>query len=110
MERSKLLVLLQECQAEVTRENRHLASMGSERLIKEHRVSTERAGQLAKAPVLIRTVSGRIQCCCVVKGKGLINLIQKSCGSAFLTLFLLFPLRPSSEKRVLSPSVRSGCS
>ncbi|KAF1374585.1 hypothetical protein PFLUV_G00230620 [Perca fluviatilis] len=37
VERSKLMVLLQECQAEVTRENRHLASMGSERLIKEHR-------------------------------------------------------------------------
>ena len=42
VERSKLTLLLQECQAEVTRENRHLASMGSERLIKEHRVSTER--------------------------------------------------------------------
>lgn len=42
VERSKLMMLLQECQAEVTRENRHLASMGSERLIKEHRVSTER--------------------------------------------------------------------
>ena len=42
VERSKLMVLLQECQAEVTRENRHLAGMGSERLIKEHRVSTER--------------------------------------------------------------------
>lgn len=41
VERSKLMVSLQECQAEVTRENRHLASMGSERLIKEHRVSTE---------------------------------------------------------------------
>lgn len=41
VERSKLMVLLQECQAEVTRENRHLASMGSERLIKEHRVSTK---------------------------------------------------------------------
>lgn len=41
VERSKLTVLLQECQAEVTRENRHLANMGSERLIKEHRVRTE---------------------------------------------------------------------
>lgn len=39
-ERSKLMALLQECQAELTRENRHLANMGSERLIKEHRVST----------------------------------------------------------------------
>uniref|UniRef100_A0A3Q3KI06 Calponin-homology (CH) domain-containing protein n=1 Tax=Monopterus albus TaxID=43700 RepID=A0A3Q3KI06_MONAL len=37
VERSKLMSSLQECQAEVTRENRHLASMGSERLIKEHR-------------------------------------------------------------------------
>lgn len=41
VERSKLMVLLQGCQAEVTRENRHLAGMGSERLIKEHRVGTE---------------------------------------------------------------------
>lgn len=41
VEKSKLMVSLQECQAEVTRENRHLASMGSERLIKEHRVSTK---------------------------------------------------------------------
>lgn len=40
-ERSKLMLSLQECQGEVTRENRHLASMGSERLVKEHRVSTE---------------------------------------------------------------------
>lgn len=40
VERSKLMLSLQECQAELTRENRHLASMGSERLIKEHRVST----------------------------------------------------------------------
>lgn len=40
VEKSKLMALLQECQAEVTRENRHLASTGSERLIKEHRVST----------------------------------------------------------------------
>uniref|UniRef100_A0A3Q4H2T0 Calponin-homology (CH) domain-containing protein n=1 Tax=Neolamprologus brichardi TaxID=32507 RepID=A0A3Q4H2T0_NEOBR len=37
VERSKLMLSLQECQAELTRENRHLASMGSERLIKEHR-------------------------------------------------------------------------
>lgn len=44
VEKSKLTVLLQECQAEVTRENRHLANMGSERLIKEHRVSAERLG------------------------------------------------------------------
>lgn len=35
-----MMALLQECQAELTRENRHLASTGSERLIKEHRVST----------------------------------------------------------------------
>lgn len=41
VERSKLMSSLQECQAEVTRENRHLASMGSERLTTEHRVSTE---------------------------------------------------------------------
>lgn len=45
VERSKLMLLLQECQAEVTRENRHLASMGSERLIKEHRVSAERLAE-----------------------------------------------------------------
>ncbi|XP_041828569.1 nesprin-1-like [Melanotaenia boesemani] len=37
VERSKLMVSLQECQSELTRENRHLAGMGSERLIKEHR-------------------------------------------------------------------------
>uniref|UniRef100_A0A3Q0QYZ0 Calponin-homology (CH) domain-containing protein n=1 Tax=Amphilophus citrinellus TaxID=61819 RepID=A0A3Q0QYZ0_AMPCI len=37
VERSKLMLSLQECQTELTRENRHLASMGSERLIKEHR-------------------------------------------------------------------------
>lgn len=43
VEKSKLMALLQECQAELTRENRHLSSTGSERLIKEHRVSsTER--------------------------------------------------------------------
>lgn len=57
VEKSKLMVLLQECQSEVTRENRHLASMGSERLIKEHRVSTEwPAGRLAEFHVLINTV------------------------------------------------------
>lgn len=44
VERSKMMLSLQECQAEVTRENRHLVSMGSERLIKEHRVSSERLG------------------------------------------------------------------
>lgn len=38
VERSKLTMSLQECQTEVMRENRHLAGMGSERLIKEHRV------------------------------------------------------------------------
>lgn len=48
------MVLLQECQAEVTRENRHLANMGSERLIKEHRVSAE-SGQLAESQLLINT-------------------------------------------------------
>lgn len=32
------MVSLQECQSELTRENRHLAGMGSERLVKEHRV------------------------------------------------------------------------
>lgn len=37
VEKSKLMALLQECQAELTRENRHLSSTGSERLIKEHR-------------------------------------------------------------------------
>ncbi|XP_037550764.1 nesprin-1 [Nematolebias whitei] len=37
VERNKLMASLQECQAELTRENRHLTSMGSERLIKEHR-------------------------------------------------------------------------
>ncbi|KAK6304736.1 hypothetical protein J4Q44_G00253220 [Coregonus suidteri] len=37
VERSKLMVSLQECQSELTRENTHLAGMGSERLIKEHR-------------------------------------------------------------------------
>lgn len=42
------MLSLQECQAEVTRENRHLASMGSERLIKEHRVSAEQlAGRVS---------------------------------------------------------------
>lgn len=55
VERNKLMMLLQECQAEVTRENRHLASMGSERLIKEHRVSTV-VGQLAQSHVLINTM------------------------------------------------------
>lgn len=39
MEKDKLMVLLQDCQAELIRENRHLPSMGSERLVKEHRVS-----------------------------------------------------------------------
>uniref|UniRef100_A0A8C7KDH8 Spectrin repeat containing, nuclear envelope 1b n=1 Tax=Oncorhynchus kisutch TaxID=8019 RepID=A0A8C7KDH8_ONCKI len=37
VERSKLMVSMQECQSELTRENRHLVGMGSERLIKEHR-------------------------------------------------------------------------
>lgn len=45
VEKSKLMALLQECQAELTRENRHLSSTGSERLIKEHRVSVERAAE-----------------------------------------------------------------
>lgn len=51
MEKSKLMALLQECQAELTRENRHLASTGSERLIKEHRVST--AGRVEKPSGLL---------------------------------------------------------
>lgn len=38
VENNKLMVVLQECQVEVMRENRHLANMGSERLIREHRV------------------------------------------------------------------------
>uniref|UniRef100_A0A8C7CRJ2 Spectrin repeat containing, nuclear envelope 1b n=1 Tax=Oncorhynchus kisutch TaxID=8019 RepID=A0A8C7CRJ2_ONCKI len=37
VEGSKLMVSLQECQSELTRENRHLSGMGSERLVKEHR-------------------------------------------------------------------------
>lgn len=41
VEKGKLMVLLQDCQAELTRENCHLPSTGSERLIKEHRVSIE---------------------------------------------------------------------
>lgn len=41
IEKDKLMVLLQDCQAELIRENRHLPSMGSERLVKEHRVSME---------------------------------------------------------------------
>lgn len=45
VEKSKLTALLQECQAELTRENRHLASTGSERLIKEHRVSAVGRGE-----------------------------------------------------------------
>ena len=43
MERGKLMTSLQECQAEVTRENRQLAGVGSERLVKEHRVSVAMA-------------------------------------------------------------------
>lgn len=38
LEKSRLMTSLQECQAELARENRSLPSMGSERLIKEHRV------------------------------------------------------------------------
>lgn len=41
VEKGKLMVLLQDCQAELTRENRHLPSTGSERLIKEHRVTID---------------------------------------------------------------------
>lgn len=41
VEKDKLMGLLQDCQAELTRENRHLPSMGSERLVKEHRVNIE---------------------------------------------------------------------
>lgn len=44
VEKSKLMALLQECQTELTRENRHLSSTGSERLIKEHRVSSTERG------------------------------------------------------------------
>lgn len=39
VEKDKLMVLLQDCQTELVRENRHLPSMGSERLVKDHRVS-----------------------------------------------------------------------
>lgn len=38
LEKSRLLTSLQECQSELARENRSLPSVGSERLIKEHRV------------------------------------------------------------------------
>lgn len=38
-ERSRLELSMQECKAELTRENRHLVGVGSERLLKEHRVS-----------------------------------------------------------------------
>lgn len=38
LEKSRLMASVQECQAELARENRSLPSMGSERLIKEHRV------------------------------------------------------------------------
>lgn len=38
LEKSRLMVSVQECQAELARENRSVLSMGSERLIKEHRV------------------------------------------------------------------------
>ena len=43
VESSKMMASLQECQVEVTRENRQLASVGSERLVKEHRVSVAMA-------------------------------------------------------------------
>lgn len=49
VEKDKLMMLLQDCQAELIRENRHLPSMGSERLVKEHRVSMECALNLLHA-------------------------------------------------------------
>lgn len=38
VERNRLMASLQECEAELARENRSLPGMGSERLVKEHRV------------------------------------------------------------------------
>lgn len=49
VEKDKLMVLLQDCQAELIRENRHLPSMGSERLVKEHRVNMEWGLHLLRA-------------------------------------------------------------
>uniref|UniRef100_A0A3B3D5A7 Nesprin-1 spectrin repeats region domain-containing protein n=1 Tax=Oryzias melastigma TaxID=30732 RepID=A0A3B3D5A7_ORYME len=46
-ERSRLELSLQECQAELTRENRHLVGVGSERLLKEHRSFFREKGPLS---------------------------------------------------------------
>uniref|UniRef100_A0AAV2JAL2 Calponin-homology (CH) domain-containing protein n=1 Tax=Knipowitschia caucasica TaxID=637954 RepID=A0AAV2JAL2_KNICA len=46
-ERAKLSACLQDCQTEVTRQNRHLANVGSERLIKEHRAFFRDKGPLS---------------------------------------------------------------
>uniref|UniRef100_A0A673K6M2 Calponin-homology (CH) domain-containing protein n=1 Tax=Sinocyclocheilus rhinocerous TaxID=307959 RepID=A0A673K6M2_9TELE len=47
LEKSRLMASVQECQAEVARENRSLPSMGSERLIKEHRMFFKEKGPQA---------------------------------------------------------------
>uniref|UniRef100_A0A3P9ISW1 Nesprin-1 spectrin repeats region domain-containing protein n=1 Tax=Oryzias latipes TaxID=8090 RepID=A0A3P9ISW1_ORYLA len=47
-ERSRLELSMQECQAELTRENRHLVGMGSERLLKEHRSFFREKGPLSQ--------------------------------------------------------------
>lgn len=51
VERGRLMSSLQECQAELARENRSVPGVGSERLIREHRVRLGRAGELM-APVI----------------------------------------------------------
>ncbi|XP_056332375.1 LOW QUALITY PROTEIN: nesprin-1 [Danio aesculapii] len=47
LEKSRLMTSLQECQAELARENRSLPSVGSERLIKEHRMFFKEKGPQA---------------------------------------------------------------
>ncbi|RXN33841.1 nesprin-1 isoform X3 [Labeo rohita] len=47
LEKSRLMASVQECQAELARENRSLPSMGSERLIKEHRMFFKEKGPQA---------------------------------------------------------------
>lgn len=45
VERSRLTSSLQECRGELARQNKALPSAGSERLVKEHRVSVGLGGQ-----------------------------------------------------------------
>ncbi|XP_010778670.1 nesprin-1-like [Notothenia coriiceps] len=56
VERKQLEVLMQDSEAELTRENRHLAGTGSERLVREHRAFFRDQGPLSVCEKRLQTM------------------------------------------------------